>query len=99
MQNEEQYTQRYDLDFETKVSKYYDDEKMRSAIMNMEQFYALAHDKTLSEKEAICAYRLFEHYRRLAMCILMKDFSPDFNVDLVITSDYMNKLFKNSQDF
>ena len=84
---------RTNLDFEIKVSKYYDPDRMRSAVMKMEQFYALAQDKGLDEHEAICAYKLFEHYRRLAMCILMKEFSPDFNVDLVVTTEYMRKLF------
>lgn len=82
------------IDDEIKISKYYDSEKMKSAIMNMEQFYALSQDKKLDEKHSKCAYKLFEHYRRLAICILMKEFSPDFTIDRVITVDYMNNMFK-----
>ena len=64
--------------------------------MKMEQFYVFAQDKNLSEKDATCAYKLFEHYRRLAICILMKEFSSDFNVDLVVNTEYMKKLFKEA---
>lgn len=83
------------FDADVKTSKYYDGEKLRSAIMNMEQFYKLSQDKKLDNKDIICAYKLFEHYRRLAICILMKEFNPDFNVDCVVSVDYMRNLFKN----
>lgn len=83
-----------EIDNDIKVSKYYDSERMKSAIMNMEQFYALSQNKKLDEKHTKCAYKLFEHYRRLAVCILMKEFSPDFSTDCVITVDYMNNMFK-----
>jgi len=82
------------MDNDIKVSKYYDSEKIRKAIMLMEQFYALSRDKNLDEKNKICARRLFEHERRLAMCILMKEMEPEFKVDLIVNKEYMENMYK-----
>ena len=82
------------LDTDIKLSKHYDGDKLRSAVMNMEQFYALSQDEKLSNKDAICAYKLFEHYRRLAMCILMKEFDLSRFAKATITVDYMHSILK-----
>lgn len=82
------------MDNEIKIALNYDSEKMHSSIMKMEQFYMLSQDKNLDEKNRICAKRLFEHYRRLAMCILMKEFPSDFHVDQVVDVEYMKNQYK-----
>lgn len=83
------------IDDEIKISKYYDSEKMKSAIMNMEQFYMFSQDTKLDTKNKICAYKMFEHYRRLAMCILMKEFEPNFKVSVVIDKEYMENVYRS----
>ena len=38
---------------------------------------------------------MFEHYRRLAMCILMKEFRDDFKIeDAVIDVNFMKNLYR-----
>lgn len=84
-----------ELDAETKMSKYYDGEKLRSAIMYMEQFYSLSKNKAIDPNDSLRAYKMFEHYRRLAMCILMKEFRDDFSIeDAVIDVNFMKNLYR-----
>lgn len=82
------------MDNEIKIAPFYDSEKMHSSILKMEQFYTLSNDKNLDDKNRICARRLFEHYRRLAMCILMKEFPDDFRADQVVDVEYMKNQYK-----
>ena len=82
------------MDNELKIAQYYDSDKMRIAVMKMEQFYYLSTDKNLDEENKLLARKLFEHYRRMAMCVLMKDFSPDFSIENVVSVDYMRDQYK-----
>lgn len=67
--------------------------------MLMEQFFALSQDVKLDEKNRLCARRMFEHERRLALCILMKEFKSDFKPDAqIIDVEYMNNMYKTYQD-
>lgn len=79
---------------ETKIEKFYSSTKMQRAIMHMEQFWLLSQDTKLNENDKKCAKALFEHYRRLAMCILMKEMPEKMVTDLIIDVDYMQNVYK-----
>ena len=79
---------------ETKIERFYSSTKMQRAIMHMEQFWLLSQDSNLDENDKKCAKALFEHYRRLAMCILMKEMPEKMVTDLIIDVDYMQNVYK-----
>ena len=79
---------------ETKIEKYYSSAKMQRAIMHMEQFWLLSQNPEISDDDKKCAKALFEHYRRLAMCILMKEMPDVMTHDLIIDTDYMQNVYR-----
>ena len=79
---------------ETKIERFYSSTKMQRAIMHMEQFWLLSQDSKLNENDKKCAKALFEHYRRLAMCILMKEMPEKMVTDLIVDIDYMKNVYK-----
>ena len=88
------------MNIETKLEHFYKPEKMRTAIFKMEQFFAIWHDENIDEDHRKVAKTLFEHYRRLAMCILAKEFDEKMEVERVLTPEYMDSVFdpKNYYD-
>lgn len=88
------------MNIETKLEHFYKPEKMRTAIFKMEQFFAIWHDENIDEDHRKAAKTLFEHYRRLAMCILAKEFDEKMEVERVLTPEYMDSMFdpKNYHD-
>ena len=79
---------------ETKLERFYKPEKMRTALFKMEQFYLIWQDDQTDEKHKKAAKALFEHYRRLALCILAKEFSmEEMNVERVLTPSYIDTMF------
>jgi len=79
---------------ETKLERFYKPEKMRTALFKMEQFYLIWQDDRTDEKHKKAAKALFEHYRRLALCILAKEVSvEEMNVERVLTSSYIDTMF------
>lgn len=82
------------MDNAIKVARYYDADKMRKAIMYAEQFWMLSQEKNLDEKNRLCAKRLHEHYKRLAICIIAKEFPDDFKTDLVVDSKFMKNMYR-----
>ena len=79
---------------ETKIERFYSSTKMQRAIMHMEQFWLLSQNTDLNDNDKKCAKALFEHYRRLAMCILMKEMPEKMVTDLIIDVDYMQNVYK-----
>jgi hypothetical protein len=77
-----------------KIEKYYSSSKMQRAIMLMEQFWLLSQNNELSDDDKKCAKVLFEHYRRLATCILMKNMPEQLVNELIIDIDYMKNIYK-----
>lgn len=77
-----------------KIAKYYNPSTMQRAIMLMEQFWLLSQNSELTDADKKCAKALFEHYRRLAICILMKDMPEQLVNDLIIDIDYMKNIYK-----
>lgn len=62
--------------------------------MLMEQFWLLSQDATLDEKDKKCATALYEHFKRLSICILTKQMPEQLVDDLVIDLDYMKNMYK-----
>ena len=83
------------MDNDIKISKYWDGPRLHHTISLMEQFWMLSHDEKLDETHRICAKQLFEHERRLAMNLIMKEFPEDFKTDLFINSMFIDDMFKN----
>ena len=81
----------------TKLERYYNPEKMRNCIFKLEQFFAIANDKRVDEKHRIAAKKLFEHYRRLAMCILAKEFDESMKLELVLTPEFIDHMFDHPE--
>ena len=79
---------------ETKIERFYSSTKMQRAILHMEQFWLLSQNTDLNDDDKKCAKALFEHYRRLAMCILMKEMPEKMVTDLIIDVDYMQNVYK-----
>jgi len=79
---------------DVKIEKWYSPAKMQRAVMLMEQFGLLSKNLELSEDDRKCAKALFEHYRRLAMCILMKEFPDEMKHELIIDVEYMKNMYK-----
>ena len=77
----------------TKLERFYKPEKMRTALFKMEQFYIMWNDETVDDKHRKAAKSLFEHYRRLAMCILAKKFNPEMVVERVLTPSFIDTMF------
>lgn len=88
------------MNIETKLEHFYKPEKMRTAIFKMEQFFVIWHDENIDEDHRKAAKTLFQHYRRLAMCILAKEFDEKMEVERVLTPEYMDSMFdpKNYHD-
>lgn len=82
------------MDNEIKLQKYYDGAKMRRAVMLMEQYWALSQDKNLDEANRICAKKMYEHFKRLALCIVAKEMPEDANFGMVIDVDYMKNMYR-----
>ena len=84
------------MDNDVKLSRWWDGNRLRNTISLMEQFWMLMHSDKVDEKHRTAARQLFEHERRLAMCLLMKEFPEDFKTDLFINSMYIDDMFKEN---
>ena len=84
------------MNTETKLERFYSPEKMRNCIFKMEQFFAIWKDanSNVDEKHRIAAKKLFEHYRRLAMCILAKEFDDNMKLEQVLTPEFIDIMFE-----
>ena len=82
------------MDNDIKLSRWWDGNRLRNTITLMEQFWVLQNDEKLDEMHRKCAKQLFEHERRLAMNLLMKEFPEDFKTDMFINSMFIDDMFK-----
>lgn len=86
------------MNTETKLERYYNPEKMRNCLFKLEQFFAISQDvEHVDEKHRIAAKKLFEHYRRLAMCILAKEFDENMKLERVLTPEYIDTMFNHPE--
>ena len=82
------------MDNEAKVQKYYDSGKMRRYIMYMEQFWALSVDPALDDNHKKAARAMYEHYRRMTLCMAAKEMPPEYGFEKVIDVDYMKNMYR-----
>ena len=59
----------------------------------MEQFFSIWQDASVDEKHRKAAKTLYEHYKRLAMCILAKEFDQKMHIDRVLTPEFIDNMF------
>lgn len=86
------------MNTDTKLERFYHPEKMRNCIFKMEQFFAIWQDvKHVDDKHRLAAKKLFEHYRRLAMCILAKEFDVNMKLERVLTPEFIDTMFKHPE--
>lgn len=79
---------------ETKLERFYKPEKMRTALFKMEQFYLIWQDERTDDQHKKAAKALFEHYRRLALCILVKEMNAEqMHTERVLTPSYIDTMF------
>jgi len=78
----------------TKIEKYYNHEKLLTAIFKMEQMHGLSVDERVDEKMRICAKQLCQHYRRLAICILTKELPQKIDgVEQILKAENIPTMF------
>ena len=82
------------MDNEAKVQKYYDSGKMRRYIMYMEQLWALSVDPALDDNHKKAARAMYEHYRRMTLCMAAKEMPSEHSFDKVIDVDYMKNMYR-----
>ena len=87
------------FNLETKLERFYRPEKMRTALFKMEQFYIMWQDAAVDERHRKAAKALYEHYRRLAMCILAKEFNPEMAVERVLTPSFIDTMFTDGNPY
>ena len=66
---------------------------MRNCLFKMEQFFSIWQDSSVDEKHRKAAKTLYEHYKRLAMCILAKEFDQKMHIDRVLTPEFIDNMF------
>lgn len=87
-----------------KLERYYSPSRMSRAIFLMEQFYLLSKDRELEDTDRLCARKLFEHFKRLAICILTKEMPENlYNEDsiddaLIIDTEFMKNMYRQYQN-
>ena len=81
------------MNTETKLERYYKPEKMRNCLFKMEQFFSIWQDDTIDERHRKAAKALYEHYKRLSMYILAKEFDPKMPIDRVLTPEFIDSMF------
>lgn len=85
---------------ETKLEKYYKPDKMRNCLFKMEQFFLIWQNPETDEKHKRAAKSLFEHYRRLALCVLAKEMSVEhIDVEQVLTQTYIDTMFRDCNPY
>jgi hypothetical protein len=81
------------MNTETKLERFYNPEKIRNCLFKMEQFFSMSQDPAVDEPHRKSAKALFEHYRRLGLCILAKEFDPSMKVERVLTPEFIDTMF------
>ena len=87
------------MNTETKLERYYNPEKMRNCLFRMEQFFSIWQDASVDENHRKAAKALYEHYKRLAMCILAKEFDTNMPVDRVLTPEFIDSMFTSPNPY
>ena len=72
------------MDDDVKVQQYYDGNLIRKYVAYFEMFAELMNDTTLSEQKHKIVVQLFNHYRRMVVCMIMKQIPTDFHTNDVL---------------
>ena len=86
------------LDNDVKIQSHYDPDLMRKYIVYFEIFAELMHDKTLTEKKRKVAEKFFQHYRRMVMCMALKEIPEDFGTMDVLRFREVMKLLNEGEE-
>ena len=86
-----------DLDNDVKIQLHYDADLMRKYVTYFEVFAELMNDKTLSEEKHKVATQLFQHYRRMIMCMALKEIPEDFGTNDVLRFREIMKLLNGEE--
>ena len=86
-----------DLDNDVKVQAHYDPDLMRKYVAYFEIFAELMNDQTLSEEKRKVATKLFQHYRRMVMCMALKDMPENFGTMDVLRFREVLKLLDDTE--
>ena len=81
------------LDNDVKVQQFYDPDLMRKYLTYFEIFAELMNDQQLSEEKRKLAVKFFQHYRRMLMCMALKEIPKGFGtMDVIRFREVMNLL-------
>lgn len=83
------------LDNDIKIQQFYDADLMRKYVTYFEVFAELMNDRSLDEKKHKIATQLFNHYRRMIMCMALKEIPEDFGTNDVLRFREIMKLLDN----
>ena len=72
------------LDNDVKIQTHYDPDLMRKYVTYFEVFAELMNDSALSEKKRKLAAQFFQHYRRMVMCMALKEIPEGFGTNDVL---------------
>ena len=86
-----------DLDNDVKIQTHYDSDLMRKYVTYFEIFAELMNDKTLSEEKHKVATKLFQHYRRMIMCMALKEIPENFGTMDVLRFREILKLLDDKE--
>ena len=86
------------LDNDVKLQQFYDGDLMRKYVSYFEMFAELMNDKSLSESKHKVVTQLFNHYRRMILCMAMKQIPDNFMTNDVLRFREILKLLNNDED-
>ena len=82
------------MDNDAKIQKYCDSGKMCQYVMYIEQFWAFSADLILDDDHKKTTKAIYEHYRRMILCMVMKEMPPEHGFEKVIDVDYMKNMYR-----
>ena len=85
------------LDNDVKLQTHYDPNLMRMYLTYFEVFAELMHDSSLTEQKRKVATQFFQHYRRMIMCMALKEIPEDFGTNDVVRFRDVMKLLNDEQ--
>ena len=86
-----------DLDNDVKIQRFYDPDLMRKYTTYFEIFAELMNDTTLSEQKRKVAEKFFQHYRRMIMCMALKEIPEGFGTIDVLRFREVMKLLNDEE--
>ena len=85
------------LNMDSKALKYYNPERLHNALFLMEQFRIMSMNIQYTPDTQKQARLLSDHFRRMAVSIILKEFDPAFTCQQLLTKEYMESMFKSEE--